>query len=109
MGNNIVPTATGNPFDSPEFIADIHPWLLTVDADMFREAAQQNQLLRTFAIVANLEDTLQREGREAQNKKLTQIISANELHGYQRLCHVVAEMGYHTRVHQLQHTMQLTD
>eukprot|EP00117_Sycon_ciliatum_P035813 scpid46472/ scgid0215/ Nucleotide-binding oligomerization domain-containing protein 2; Caspase recruitment domain-containing protein 15 len=101
MGNNIVPTATGNPFDSPEFIADIHPWLLTVDADMFREAAQQNQLLRTFAIVANLENILKREGPEAHNKRLIQIISADELHGYKRLCHVIAEMGYHTRVRQM--------
>ncbi|XP_065189537.1 uncharacterized protein LOC135820154 [Sycon ciliatum] len=101
MGNNIVPTATGNPFDSPEFIADIHPWLLTVDADVFREAAQQNQLLRTFAIVANLENILKREGPEAHNKKLVQIISADELHGYKRLCHVVAEMGFHTRVRQM--------
>ncbi|XP_065181454.1 uncharacterized protein LOC135812056 isoform X2 [Sycon ciliatum] len=101
MEDENVPAAAGKPFDSPEFLADIHPWLLSLDADMFREAAQQNQLLRTFDSVADLEDTLQREGRKAHNKKLIQIISANELHGYQRLCHVVAEMGYHTRVHQM--------
>ncbi|XP_065189063.1 uncharacterized protein LOC135819735 isoform X2 [Sycon ciliatum] len=101
MGNNIVPAAAGNPFNSPEFIADIHPWLLTVDADTFRETAQQNQLLRTFDIVADLEDTLQREGRKAHNKKLIQVISTDELHGYERLCYVVAKMGYHTRVHQM--------
>eukprot|EP00117_Sycon_ciliatum_P013174 scpid42596/ scgid0215/ Protein NLRC5 len=101
MEDENVPAAAGNPFDSPEFIADIHPWLLTVDADMFREAAQQNQLLRTFAIVANLENILKREGPEAHNKRLIQIISADELHGYKRLCHVIAEMGYHTRVRQM--------
>ncbi|XP_065189061.1 nucleotide-binding oligomerization domain-containing protein 2-like isoform X2 [Sycon ciliatum] len=101
MGNKIVPAVTGSLFDSPEFIADIHPWLLTVDADMLREAAQQNQLLRTFAIVASLENILKREGPVAHNKKLIQIISADELNGYKRLCHVVAEMGFHTRARQM--------
>ena len=97
----VVLAVTGSLFDSPEFIADIHPWLLTVDADMLREAAQQNQLLRTFAIVASLENILKREGPVAHNKKLIQIISADELNGYKRLCHVVAEMGFHTRARQM--------
>eukprot|EP00117_Sycon_ciliatum_P049857 scpid79509/ scgid0989/ len=82
-----------NPFEHPEFVADILVWIYDLDAASFRGAVQSFRGALTYDNLNQLRRLEGRDGPEGHNAKIVHFLKSGGVLGYQVLCGAILAMN----------------